>query len=238
MALQTATLPSLSKLAAHARHEDLGRTFAFSMRLGLFLSIAASALFIGLAEPLVALLFQRGAFGAIATRETALALMAQALGIWTLAAVRQLSSAYYALGDTRTPLLVGVLDLIAFAILALWLQSGLGHVGVGLAISAARALQMLALWTILQRRIPTLPTRQIAAAALRALGCGALAAWIAREAAALVANAGRPGAVALALPGLLGSVVFVAVLLSVARLTRSKELAALGRMMFRLHRVD
>jgi putative peptidoglycan lipid II flippase len=97
MALQTAALPSLPKLVARGELQEVARTHSFGMRLTLFVSIAATALFVGLAEPLVVLLFQRGEFDAESARETARALMAQGAGIWLVASVRQLTSTYYAL---------------------------------------------------------------------------------------------------------------------------------------------
>ncbi|HEV8549136.1 MAG TPA: murein biosynthesis integral membrane protein MurJ, partial [Polyangiaceae bacterium] len=113
MALQAASLPSFSRLAARGDREELGRTFAFGMRLALFAAIPATALFVGLAEPLVVLLFQRGEFDSVSARETANALVAQGAGVWLVSAVRQLLSLYYALGDTRTPVLVAATDLVA-----------------------------------------------------------------------------------------------------------------------------
>jgi putative peptidoglycan lipid II flippase len=103
MALQAATLPSLSRLAARGDQAELGSTFAFGMRLSLFVAIPASVLLVVLAQPIVVLIFQRGQFDALAARETAYALAAQALGVWMVSAVRQLVSAYYALGGTRAP---------------------------------------------------------------------------------------------------------------------------------------
>src|SRR6185503_16003924 len=85
MALQTATLPSLALLVARDEHGEVAKTFAFGMRL---------TLFVALAEPLVVLIFQRGEFDATSSHETAKALAAQGLGIWTVAAVRQLVSVY------------------------------------------------------------------------------------------------------------------------------------------------
>ena len=101
MALQTAALPSLAKLAARGEFVELSRTYSFGMRLTLFVSIAATALFVGLAEPLVVLLFQRGEFDAESAHETARALVAQGAGIW-LVAEETTHVDYYALA-TRAP---------------------------------------------------------------------------------------------------------------------------------------
>jgi putative peptidoglycan lipid II flippase len=227
MALQTAALPSLSRLAARGDRAELGRTFAFGMRLTLFVAVTATALLVGLAEPIVMLLFQRGQFDAESVRGTAHALMAQGLGIWLVAAVRQLVSVYYALGDTRTPVVVAATDLCVFVVLALLLRGPFGHVGVGLAVTGSSAVQMLLLWLALRRKLDSGHTREILGSALRTLLAavsGALVgAWVARR---LLPHGPAP-AFARALPGLAGSTVFALVFLGVALLVRSPELMAI-----------
>ena len=103
MALSTAALPSLSTLAARGDRAELARTWAHGMCLALFVALPASAALLALGEPIVVALFQRGAFDATAAHETARALVWQGGAIWTVAAVRQIVPAFYALGDTRTP---------------------------------------------------------------------------------------------------------------------------------------
>jgi len=229
MALQAATLPSLARLAARGDREELGRTFAFGMRLALFAAIPATALFVGLAEPLVVLLFQRGEFGPDSARETARALVAQGAGVWLVAAVRQLLSLYYALGDTRTPVIVAATDLAAFILLALGLRGPLGHVGVGWAVTGASAVQALLLWVLLARKLPTILGQGIASSVLRvAIASGFAVIAGRRVAAALLAPEGA-GALARALPGLAGTLAFVACFAAVALAVRSPELLVLCR---------
>jgi len=156
MALQTAALPSLARLAARGDREELAATFAYGMRLTFFVALPATALSVALAEPLVVLLFERGAFDAESSRETARAFVAQGSGIWTVAVVRQLVGLYYAMGDTRTPVGVAGLDLVVFIVAALALRGPLGHVGVSAAVSIASAVQMVLLWLLVRRRVPEL----------------------------------------------------------------------------------
>ena len=106
-------------------------------------------------------LFQRGAFDSISSTQTANALVAQGLGIWTVAAVRQLVPVFYAMGDTRTPVLVSALDLLAFIGIAFWLRGPFGHVGVSLAVTVSSAVQMMLLWAWLGKRFPSLHLGEI-----------------------------------------------------------------------------
>jgi putative peptidoglycan lipid II flippase len=160
-------------------------------------------------------------------RGTSHALMAQGLGIFLVAAVRQLVSVYYALGDTRTPVIVAATDLCVFVILALLLRGHFGHVGVGLAVTGSSAVQMLMLWRLLRGKLTTLRTREIVSSALRTL----LAALSGAVAGASVARAltthGPARALQRAVPGLAGSLAFFAVFGLVAYVAKSPELHAI-----------
>jgi len=229
MALQAATLPSLARLAARGDRAELGRTFAFGMRLALFVAIPATALFVGLAEPLVVLLFQRGEFGSDSARETARALVAQGAGVWLVAAVRQLLSMYYALGDTRTPVLVAATDLGAFVVLSLLLRGPLGHVGIGWAVTGASAVQALLLWVLLVQKMPSIVGQGIFTSVLRVFVASSFAVFAGRWAVRATVAPDGAGALERALPGVAGGMVFVACFVAVAYLVRSPELLTLTR---------
>jgi putative peptidoglycan lipid II flippase len=224
MALQTATLPSLALLVARRDQPEVARTFAFGMRLALFVALPATALFVGLAEPLVVAIFQRGAFDATSSKQTAYALMAQGLGIWTVAAVRQLVAAYYAWGDTRTPVIVAATDLLVFIGLALTLRGPLGHVGINLAVTGASAAQMCLLWVLLRRWMPDLRSGEISRSIGRTLLATAPAAILAlvtaRALAPLLAGNGTERLI----PAVAATLLFGCVFLVAAWLLRCDEL--------------
>jgi putative peptidoglycan lipid II flippase len=236
MALQSAALPSLSRLAARGDVGELDKTFAFGMRLTLFVAIPASMLFMGLGQPLVVLLFQRGEFDAVASHETARALVAQGAGIWAVAAVRQLVSVYYALGDTRTPVIVAALDLCVFVALALALRGTLGHVGVSAAVSGASLAQMLLLWLFLRRKLALAHGHEILRSSMKTLFASALATGLGYWAARALSDALPPDAFGRLLPGVGGAIVFASVFLVAARLVRSEELSIVLSPLARLRR--
>ena len=199
------------------------------MRLSLFVAIPATLLLLSLAHPLVVAIFMRGQFDSASAHETARALIAQGAGIWTVAAVRQLVPVYYALGDTRTPVIVSALDLAAFIALALSLRGPLGHAGVSCAVSGSSAVQMILLWVLLARRLPQLHVREIAVSAGRTLVASAAAAasaWgIARSLAPHPAQSS--GSLARIAPAAAGAIVFVLVFGLVARSLGSEEIRTL-----------
>ena len=116
-----------------------------------------------LGEPLVVMLFQRGKFDAVAAAETARALVWQGGAIWTVTAVRQTVPVFYALGDTRTPVVVSALDLLAFIALAVMLKGPLGHVGISVAVGGSSFVQMVLLLVALRRKLGFMGARSILA---------------------------------------------------------------------------
>jgi putative peptidoglycan lipid II flippase len=228
LALQAATLPSLAKLVAARQLDEVGKTYAYGMRLALFVAIPATALFAGLARPLVVTLFQRGAFDSVSSTQTANALIAQGFGIWTVAAVRQLVPVFYAMGDTRTPVLVSALDLLAFIGIAFWLRGPLGHVGVSLAVTVSSAVQMVLLWAWLGKRIPSLHLGEIGVSAVRTLLSSLVALALGFATVRSISGLATESALARLLPGLGGAIVFGAAFFMMAYWLKSPELQAIA----------
>jgi putative peptidoglycan lipid II flippase len=224
MALSTAALPSLSTLAARGDRTELAKTWAHGMCLALFVALPASAALLALGEPIVVALFQRGAFDAHAAHETARALFWQGGAIWTVAAVRQTVPAFYALGDTRSPVIVSAVDLTAFIALAVGLKGPMGHVGISVAVAGSSAVQMTLLLVGLRWRMGTLEGAALARSAARTVAASAVAAVAGWGIARLLTPAGPVGGVARALPGLVGLAGFMAAFGAVAWGMRSPEL--------------
>ncbi len=233
MALQSATLPSLALLAARGEREELAKTFAFGMRMALFVAVPATVLFVGLSEPLVIAIFQRGHFSSTDATETARALFAQGLGIWLVAGVRQLVGVFYAVGDTRSPVIVSAVDLSVFVALALALRGPWGHVGVSAAITGASAVQFVLLWWLVRRHLPHRGLREILPSLLRTV----IASGAAIALALLLAAAMRPwlagSGLARLAPGLVATAAFGLGFLLTARLLGSAELFTLTEPLLR-----
>lgn len=227
MAIQTAALPSLSTLSARGDAEELAATYAFGVRLTLFVALTATVLVVGLAEPLVVTLFQRGAFDATASHETARALMAQGAGIWTVALVRQLLAVFFAVGDTRTPVVVSALDLTVFVVLALILERPFGHVGIGLAVAGSSAAQMVMLWIRVGRHLSSRRLGEIARSAAKTLAASVCAVLVAAPLVRAWSAPETAGAWGRLWPGLAGVTIFAIVFFVVARLVQSEELATI-----------
>jgi len=154
-----ASLPTFSAQAALGKFDEMRASLASTLRAVLLLAIPASVGLILLRTPLVAALYQRGAFTARSTELVTWALLWYAAGLVGHSLVEILSRAFYALHDTRTPVIVGVVAMglnIGLSLLfsALFERVGwLPHGGLALANSAATALESLVLIGLMRRRL-------------------------------------------------------------------------------------
>ncbi len=153
VAISTAALPSLSGLISAGRDKDFVQTLNMTLGLNLFISLPAAAGLIGLAEPLIAALFGRGAFAGPAVEATAWALVGYSVGLPAFCCVRGLVSAFYALEDTKTPVAVASLCLLLNVALGLLLMQYLAHSGLALAVALSSWANILLLGFFLRRRL-------------------------------------------------------------------------------------
>lgn len=187
----TAVFPSLATLVAEGDMPGYKDRLAGAMRAILFLALPSTVGLIVLGQPLVAFLFERGAWTPEATEGVAWALAFFALGISGHSLLEVLSRAFYALADTLTPVLVGAASLIANIILSIVLIRVIGDpgslargsfAGLALANSLTTLLEGLALWWLLRRRIGALHDNVVLGNAARgllaAVGMGVVVWWV------------------------------------------------------------
>ena len=131
ISLATYLLPTLSGLAAEKKIPEFRATLAQGLGYLVFINLLASVLLFVEAEPIVRLLFERGKFDAVATERASMALACLAPGLVAFSMVNILARAFYALGDTKTPMRIsvfclGVNALFATALIWRYKQGGLG----------------------------------------------------------------------------------------------------------------
>ena len=112
VALSTALLPPLSKLISSNKLEDAGEEMKRGILFACFVTFFASAVLIALSYPSVAVAFQRGLFSAEHVRITSSALVGFAIGIPAYIMTKIYSSLYFAFGDTKTPVIFGIISVL------------------------------------------------------------------------------------------------------------------------------
>ena len=181
VAVATVTLPAVSRAAARSDMADFGRRVTAGLRLVGFLTIPATAWLVALAPQIIGLLYQRGRFSAHDTQMTAQALWCYGVGLFAYSAVKVLVPAFYALGETRIPVMASFLAVGAnIALNLLLLLTPLRHRGLALSTSVTMLVNFGVLLLAMRRKVRGIEMRQtvgqLVRVALAALLFGA-AAW-------------------------------------------------------------
>jgi putative peptidoglycan lipid II flippase len=157
--IATAALPTFAMQVSRGEVSDMRSSLAATLRGIFLLSIPSTLGLILLRQPLITVLFQRNAFDANSTDMVSWALMWYTAGLVGHSVVEILSRAFYALHDTKTPVIVGTIAMglnavFSFAFASLFTQVGwMPHGGLALANSFATALEAAALWVMMRKRL-------------------------------------------------------------------------------------
>ncbi|MBN1930005.1 MAG: murein biosynthesis integral membrane protein MurJ [Desulfobacterales bacterium] len=187
----TAVLPSLSRLIADRKFNAFKDTFIYAMRLVLFITIPAMIGLIILREPIIGLLFKRGAFDAETVRLTAQALFYYSIGLWAFASERILVFTFYALQDTRTPVKCAAISIFTNLAVGITLITPLGHGGLALATSLASMLNVGLLARALIKRFGSLNRRNFTQSTCKIILCSAIMGLIVWTVSLLIIPAGK-----------------------------------------------
>jgi len=153
IALGTAILPTLSQQAAAGDLQGMQKSLSFSLGTLLFLTIPAMVALLVLREPIIQVLFGRGAFSATAVQQTADALFCYSLGLWAFASVRIISAGFFALSDTKTPMIAAIVALFVNIVASIALMFPLRHSGLALATTISSTANVAILAVILWRKL-------------------------------------------------------------------------------------
>ncbi|HEY0429690.1 MAG TPA: murein biosynthesis integral membrane protein MurJ [Pyrinomonadaceae bacterium] len=172
VAVGTASIPVLSRMASEGKIKDFRDTLSSSLNLVFLMTLPSACGLIVLGEPIIRLIYERGKFDAADTSMTAYALAGYSIGLTGYAAIKILSPAFYALDDAKTPMIIALGSIVVNAIASFlfrnWLSPyGYGHVGVSLATSSVALVNFFALALMMRKRIKRLNGREIFSAFAR-----------------------------------------------------------------------
>ena len=181
ISLATYLLPTLSGLAAEKKFGEFRITLNQALGFLIFANLIASVLLMVLAEPIVRLLFERGEFNASSTHRAAFALACLAPGLIAFSMVNILARAFYALGDTQTPMKISCFCLLINIAFVLWLVVPFAQGGLGIANTMSAAVNVGLLLYALRRKLKHLDfgrLREIILTMLAGAVLGGVAAWL------------------------------------------------------------
>lgn len=139
-----ALYPTLTLLWAQGKRNEFRAQLSSAVRRTLVLMLWATAMLMALRLPLVRLLLEHGAFTLENSQFTAKVLLFYAGGLIGLGAQQFLARGFYALGDTRTPVVTGIFSMLVFGALGFSFITG-GAAASALALAATLSLLLLAL---------------------------------------------------------------------------------------------
>ncbi|MCB2181121.1 MAG: murein biosynthesis integral membrane protein MurJ [Desulfobulbaceae bacterium] len=153
VAISIASLPVIARYAAAKNMDKLRETFTSSITMAFCLTIPASFGLWFLAEPIIRIIFQYGAFTADDTLRTAEALRFYAVGLFAYSSVKIMVPVFFALDDTRYPVIASFLAVGANLVFVTLFIEAFQHKAIALSTSSAMICNFLFLSFVLYRKL-------------------------------------------------------------------------------------
>ena len=212
LAIAVAVFPTLNEHATHEKWNDFILTSSSAVRMVIFITLPVSVGMIVLRYPLIRVLFQHGAFSTSDTLATAIPLLYFAVGISAQSVIQILPRMFYALQDTWTPVIIGILAMIANVAFMFLLVKPLQSGGLAFATSLAAVFNMFALLYVLRKRLKQIDGWRMLWTSLQTLGASLLmgaVVWFWAERINPLVGSGTFGSILILITGTgLGALVF------------------------------
>ncbi len=174
IALAQAALPTMSKHMAGNDTVKMKETVQFSLKMVFFILVPSSIGLMMLATPITRVLFERGAFTSYSTSITSGALFFYSFGLVACGGLKVLANAFYAMGDTRTPVKAAFYSVILNLILNLALMWPLKVGGLTLANSIAVTFNFAMLYILLVKKLGDFGSMHVRESFFKVLGASAV----------------------------------------------------------------
>lgn len=152
VAIGTVILPALSKRHASQSREHFSAMLDWAIRMVLLLGLPAALALAVLAEPLLITLFHYGAMTDHDIQMAAMSLRAYAFGLLAFMLIKVLAPGFFARQDTKTPVKVGIVAMLANMVFNLMLIWPLAHAGLALATALSAFMNAGMLGYLLRRQ--------------------------------------------------------------------------------------
>jgi putative peptidoglycan lipid II flippase len=165
VAVATVTLPMIARASALGDMGSFRATLARAMRLATFLTFPSAVGLIVLAQPIIALIYQRGKFHDTDSLHTSEALQFYAIGLVGYSCIKVLAPAFYAINHKWTPMMVSFFS-IGLNLLLNWIfifHLNMGHRGLALSTAVSATVNFLLLYFFMSRFSGSLETAALAA---------------------------------------------------------------------------
>ena len=150
--IATVILPSLSKLHAKQSVQEFRNTVEWGLKIVSLFGWPALAGLMVLAQPIVMVLFMRGEFSEQTVMNVSYALFAYLSGLISFMFIKILAPAYYSRQDTKTPVKIGIIAMVANMAFNLMLAPFFGYVGLAIATTMSASLNAFLLYQGLKKQ--------------------------------------------------------------------------------------
>jgi len=174
VALGVVLTPQLVAAKAANDAQQYSAMLDWGLRLVVLMAVPCTVALLVFAQPLVAALYDRGAFGARDVLQTTYALMGYGAGLLGIVAIKVLAPGFYASQDIRTPVRIAIFVLVVTQLLNLVLVPRFAHAGLTLAISLGALINAALLLAGLLRRGSYTPSAGWLTFCLQVLAASAL----------------------------------------------------------------
>ncbi len=151
VAIATVTGSRLARRAAEQDISGICKGLSQGMRQVAFLTLPSSAGLIMLAQPIIEIVYQHGRFQTKDTQHTATALIGYAIGLYAWSGVKVASSAYYAMGKTRIPMLGSISAVATNVIISCLAFPCYGYVALAVGTSLGSIVNLILLFLLFRR---------------------------------------------------------------------------------------
>ena len=152
IAVGTVLLPEMARQLKSGDEAAASESQNRCLEISLLLTLPATAAFMALATPIMAVLFERGAFHASDAAASAATLVAYSFGLPAFVLLKSLIPGFHARQDTATPVRVALVAVAVNVALKIALMAPLAQVGLALATSVSAWVNVLLLSWALNRR--------------------------------------------------------------------------------------
>lgn len=174
LSMSTVAFPSLAALFGRGDTDGFARLLDRTMRPLLFLSIPASVAMVMAGRSMIMIIFEGGQFDAQSTDIVAGAFRWFALGLVGYGLTEIVTRVFYAMKDTRTPVVTTIFTIILNVILARLLMDSLGIEGLAIALSVTTAAEAIIMMLFLRQRSGKIFSEGFFGWLMRVLGAAAL----------------------------------------------------------------
>jgi putative peptidoglycan lipid II flippase len=159
--LTTVLFPFFSRKAAVEGYEDFGKKLSKSLRMLFWIVFPVSIGMLLLYEPMIRLVYQRGAFDENSVHLTGQAVFFYAIGLWAYSLSNVLSFAFYSLQKTKVPVVIALVRLAIKILTSFILVGSMGHAGLALAESISFMVKAVLLFTFLPVELRRIEYRKV-----------------------------------------------------------------------------